>query len=100
MKKQIARISPTQTAKVFGLLSFIISLPVMAMQVMPLMNSGTGFKLRAVSGLLLATPFMYAVAGFVVALFAALLYNLLARLVGGLEFTVEEIGGAPTVVEG
>ena len=84
----------------FGLLSFIISLPVMAMQLMPLMNSGTGFKLRAVSGLLLATPFMYAVAGFVVALFAALLYNLLARLVGGLEFTVEEIGGAPTVVEG
>ena len=100
MKKQIARISPTQTAKVFGLLSFIISLPVMAMQLMPLMNSGTGFKLRAVSGLLLATPFMYAVAGFVVALFAALLYNLLARLVGGLEFTVAEIGGAPTVVEG
>jgi hypothetical protein len=100
MKQQIARISPSQTAKMFGLLSFVLSLPVMAVELLPLINSGTGFKLRAVSGLMLATPFLYAVAGFVIALFAAVLYNLVARLVGGLEFTVEETGGAPTAVEG
>jgi hypothetical protein len=99
MKKQLARISPLQTAKVFGLLSFVIGMPVTAINLMPLINSGAGFKLRGMAGFILATPFLYALAGFVVALVAALIYNLMARTVGGLEFTIEEVAGPATVVD-
>lgn len=88
MKKQISRITPIQTAKVMALLYFAISLPMIAL--MSLFYSFMPGP-RAPIGMMFILPFLYAIFGFIFTVFGAWIYNLIARWVGGIEFTVSEI---------
>ncbi|GAC1524737.1 MAG: hypothetical protein NVS3B11_25640 [Collimonas sp.] len=88
MKKQISRISPVQTAKVMALLYFAISLPMIA-----LMGLFYAFMPgpKASIGMMFMLPFLYAIFGFIFTVFGAWIYNLVAKWIGGIEFTVSEI---------
>jgi hypothetical protein len=92
MKKQISRISPVQTAKVIALLYFVISLPFIALMslfvaLMP------GVK-PPMMGMMYALPFFYLIFGFIFTIVGAWIYNLVAKWVGGIEFTTTEIENA------
>lgn len=83
MKKQIVNISPIQTAKVFALLYFLISLPFAGFMAITLFFSaaptpGIGF--------LVLFPFMYLIFGFVFTAIGAWAYNIVAKRVGGIEY--------------
>lgn len=89
MRKQITNISPLQTAKVFAVLYFVIALPfLLLMLVMP------GPKPPFFSGFLFAMPFFYALFGFLFTLLGAWVYNFVAKHVGGIEFTTQEVDDA------
>lgn len=90
MKKQIRRISLMQTAKVIAALSFLVSLPfllLMAVQMVAMPSRRPPFF----GGFMLILPFFYAFFGFLVTLFGAWVYNLLAKRIGGVEFTVDDV---------
>ena len=95
MKKQITNVSPVQTAKVFAALYFVITAPfaiifgliaavssIFATTPMP----GTGFSIAAA----VVIPFLYAIFGFIFAVFGAWVYNFVAKHIGGIEFTTTE----------
>ncbi|MDX8400547.1 MAG: DUF3566 domain-containing protein [Gallionellaceae bacterium] len=91
MKKQITNISPFQTAKVAALLYFVISLPfVVIMGLMFAFAPGPKPAMMGV-GMMIAIPFCYLVIGFIFTIIAAWVYNIVAKLVGGIEFTTTEI---------
>ena len=84
MKKQIINISPIQTAKVFALLYFVISLPLVGfmaitMSFSPAPKPGLWF--------LIVFPFVYLIFGFIFTAFGAWVYNFIAQWVGGIEYT-------------
>jgi hypothetical protein len=88
MKKQIINVSPFQTAKVFAVLYFLISLPFVAfMAIMfilsPAPNQGLGF--------LIIFPFMYLIFGFIFTAIGAWIYNFVAQWIGGIEYTSVDI---------
>ncbi|SFB39094.1 hypothetical protein SAMN04515620_1622 [Collimonas sp. OK607] len=88
MKKQISRISPFQTAKVLALVYFAISVPVIAlMSLFYALMPGP----KAPLGVMFILPFLYLIFGFIFTAFNAWIYNLIAKWVGGIEFTVSEI---------
>lgn len=89
MKKQITSISPFQTAKVLALLYFALSLPFIVL--MGLMFSFTPGPKPPMMGMLLAMPFFYLIFGFIFTVIGAWIYNLVAKWVGGIEFTTSEI---------
>lgn len=84
MKKQIIKISPIQTAKVFAALYFLMSLPVVALTAImflfsPYPTPGLGF--------LILFQLLYLAFGFIVAATGARIYNFAAKWVGGVEYT-------------
>jgi hypothetical protein len=100
MKRTLKRIAPLQFGKIVGLLYGLIALLfapfilafTIIMSLMPehaqqgpptIVLAGVGLILCAV------IPMFYAAMGFVVGLIGAAIYNLLARMVGGIEFEVE-----------
>ena len=88
MKKQILSISPFQTAKVMAVLYFIMSLPFIL-----LMGATFSFipgSRPPMVGMLIFMPVFYTVFGFIFTLIGAWIYNLVARWVGGIEFTTSE----------
>jgi hypothetical protein len=95
MKHQITRVAPLQAAKLMALLCLLFSLPVLVMSLLPLLNT-PGPRLRFVNGFLFALPVIYALAGFIVALVGAALYNLLARRFGGIEITLAPVVDDPS----
>jgi hypothetical protein len=89
MKKQITSISPFQTAKVMALLYFAVSLPFIVL--MGLMFSFMPGPKPPMMGMMFAMPFFYLIFGFVFTIICAWVYNLVAKWVGGIEFTTSEI---------
>lgn len=84
MKKQIINISPFQTAKVFAVLYFVMTLPFIALMAIMFAfspNHGPGL------GFLIVLPFAYLIFGFIFTVIAAWVYNLVAGWVGGIEYT-------------
>lgn len=86
MKKQIIRVSPVQTAKVFAILYFLMSLPMVAFMALtlsfaPAPRPGPGL------GFLIMFPILYLVFGFIFTAIGAWVYNLVAGWVGGVEYT-------------
>lgn len=84
MKKQIISFSPIQTAKVFALLYFVMSIPLVGFMVIsfalsPAPKPGVWF--------LAALPFIYLIFGFIFTALGAVIYNLVAKWVGGIEYT-------------
>jgi len=90
MKKQITSFSPVQTAKIFAALSFVSSLPFMALMLIPMMAM-PGAKPPFFMGFVLFMPVFYAIFSFIFIAVGAWLYNLLAKHVGGIEFTSVEV---------
>jgi hypothetical protein len=84
MKKQIIHISPIQTAKVFAVLYFLMSLPFIAM--MSIMFSFSPAP-RPAMGFLIVFPFLYLIGGFIFTAIGAWVYNIAAKWVGGIEYT-------------
>ncbi|MEO6918727.1 MAG: hypothetical protein ABI171_06860 [Collimonas sp.] len=89
MKKQISRISPVQTAKVVALLYFVISLPFVIL--MSLFFAVVPGVKAPMTGMMFVFPFLYLIFGFIFTVIGAWIYNLVAKWVGGVEFTTTEI---------
>jgi hypothetical protein len=90
MKKQIVRISVLQSAKVAAALYLVISIPMGMLMLTPALmgqSQGPGFSVIT----LLVMPVMYTVFGFIFTMIAAGVYNLVARHLGGFEFTTVEV---------
>ena len=85
MKKQITNVSPVQTAKVIAVLYLVMSLPIVLLMMAFLPSMGMSKMM------LLIAPIMYMVIGFIFTLIGAFIYNFVAGLVGGIEFTVNEV---------
>jgi hypothetical protein len=92
MRKRISRIAPIQLGKVaaifYGLFSILF---VAIMAVASMFGPSQG---RMPFWLLIALPVIYIILGFIFMAVGALIYNLVARWVGGIEFTTEEISDA------
>lgn len=91
MKKQIIRVSPVQTAKVSAVLYFLLSIPLvgfMALSMAFAPGAGPGL------GFLLIFPLLYLIGGFIFTAISALVYNLVAGWVGGIEYTSTAVDGA------
>ena len=88
MKKQIKSVSLVQNAKMVAVLYAIMSLPFMAIMfaIGDLVNMP---GLSLVSGLFFVGT--YVASGFVFALIGGWVYNLVASMVGGFEFTTAEV---------
>lgn len=90
MKKQIINISAFQTAKVFAVLYFLLSLPLIAlMAIMFSFSHNPGPSLL----MLIIFPFFYLIFGFIFTVIAAWVYNLAASWVGGIEYTSTSVEG-------
>lgn len=90
MKKQIIRISPLQTAKVFAALWFAFTIPMILIMAIPMVLMQNSPP-NPFSFFLIAMPFIYALIGFVFTLFGAWVYNFVAARLGGIEFTLQDV---------
>ena len=88
MKKQIINIAPFQTAKVFALLYFILSIPLVGLISASFLLSPA--PVRPPMGILFAMPFFYLIFGFIFTALGAWVYNLASSWVGGIEYTSNE----------
>ena len=87
MKQQIIQVGKLQAAKVAAVLYLIISVPMAAVMIFAPANEGGGFGW----GMFLFLVVGYVLAGAVFSFIGAWLYNGIAKLVGGIEFTVVEV---------
>jgi transmembrane protein DUF3566 len=98
MRKRLTRISPLQLGIVhavfYGLIMLVIFTPIMVLvsifaphaanQQQPPLFFGMGLVMAFIM------PFIYAIFGFIFGVIAAAIYNFVARITGGIEFTVED----------
>jgi hypothetical protein len=94
MIRNVMRISPWQAGKFFAVLYFIMGLifaiPLaLFSSALPEEASG-GFGV----GFAIAVPFIYAICGLIFVPLACLIFNFVAKLVGGLQFEITEGSGA------
>ena len=90
MKKQIVNVSMLQTAKVFAVFYFVVSIPIVGLMALGMMFTPAP---SMGIGMLVIIPIMYAVFGFLFTLLGAWIYNMVASQIGGIEFTTEEVSG-------
>jgi hypothetical protein len=87
VKQQIIHVGKLQAAKVAAALYLILSIPLAAVMVFAPKNGGTAFGW----GVFFLVMVVYVLAGAVFSFIGAWLYNGIAKLVGGIEFTVVEV---------
>jgi hypothetical protein len=87
MTKTLVRIAPLPAAKLAAVFYLLITAPIALLVAVLAMTRGTHGGPPAL--LILLAPLLYAVFGFLFALVAAWLYNVVAGWVGGLEFSTE-----------
>lgn len=87
MLRRVVRISPWQAAKFCAVLYFIMGL-VFAIP-FALFSSATGQGGFGI-GFAIALPFIYGIGALIVVPIGCFVFNFVASLVGGLEFTVSE----------
>ena len=88
MKKQIVNVSAVQSAKVTAVLYLVVSIPIVVVMALFMMVSGIFFQSLL---MLVFAPVMYGVMGFVGTLIAAVIYNLVAARIGGIEYTTSDV---------
>jgi hypothetical protein len=88
MKIQIVNVSVAQSAKVVAVLYTVISLPVLL--IMALAGAFQG-NLGVVLLAVVIAPLIYGVITFLFAGLGAWLYNVVARRVGGFEYSIKEM---------
>ena len=89
MRHQLIRIGPHQAGKILGIMYFLMGLlaaPFFLFGVFFGSEPGLGGLLFAI-----AIPFLYGAIGYVFVALGALVYNALAKVVGGLEITVQAV---------
>ena len=90
--KRLSRIAPWQAGKLFAVIYFAMSLVfVLPLGLVSVFAPMPRF-LRL--GLVVLVPFLYALLALILVPLACWIYNVAASLVGGLEFSVTEDGGA------
>ena len=87
MKQQIIHVGKLQAAKVAAVLYLILSIPLAAVMMFAPMQGGAALGW----GMFFLVVVLYMLAGAVFTFLGAWLYNGVARLVGGIEFTVVEV---------
>lgn len=94
-KRTLKRVAPLSTGKVFCLLYGAMGLILMPIILIVslitsrLPHAQGGLPLVFGVGIALAAPVFYAVLGFLIGVIGAAIYNLVAKLVGGIEVEVE-----------
>jgi hypothetical protein len=92
MNKRLSRIAPWQAGKLFALIYFFVSLlitiPLLLITAVAPVPHGPGSKVGP--GMLLIFPFIYALAGLIFVPLGCWIYNLAAKLVGGLQVSVTD----------
>jgi hypothetical protein len=91
VKSQISHISVVQTAKIFAVFSLVTSIPLLLLQAIPVIAL-PGPRPPFFGSFVVLMPIFYALSTFMAVALAAWLYNVLARYIGGIEFTSREIG--------
>jgi hypothetical protein len=98
MKSQLIRISPLQTAKVSAILYFIMgalfAIPSGLFMMLSVPPEGAEQGGSFGIWMMIAMPFMYAIMGFILIPICCWVYNITAKWVGGIEFTLQESEGA------
>ncbi len=92
MAKRVSRIAPWQAGKLFAVIYFMLSLLLvipmaLVISFAPLPASG---KPPFSSGALIFLPVLYALAGLIFVPLGCWVYNLAAKLVGGLQISVTD----------
>jgi len=87
VKQQIIHVGKLQAVKVAAVLYLILSIPLAAAMVFAPANEGGGFGW----GMFLFVVVGYVLAGAIISFLGAWIYNGVARLIGGIEFTVVEV---------
>ncbi|MFL6657785.1 MAG: hypothetical protein ACJ8GW_06930 [Massilia sp.] len=94
MKKQLVRISLLQSAKVAAAMYFVISLPFAALIALFGMMMPSGMPgMHSGMSMVIILPICYAIFGFLFSLLGGWIYNVVASMIGGIEFTTEEVSG-------
>jgi hypothetical protein len=92
MIKRLARIAPWQAGKLFAVIYFFLSLlfiiPMFFMMTLAPPPPGPGRHFSP--ALLIFFPFLYALAGLIFVPLACWIYNVAAKVVGGLEVSVSD----------
>jgi hypothetical protein len=99
MKKQLTYVAPLKAGVVLavlyfagGLIGAIIALPFLFLARAASQASVPGFS----PVWLVFIPVGYGILGFIVGIIAAALYNLVAKLTGGIEFELKDVPAPPT----
>jgi hypothetical protein len=94
--KRLNRIAPWQAGKLFAVVYFVLSLifvvPLELIALLVPTPTGPGPHLRP--ALILLFPFLYALAALVFVPLGCWIYNVAAKLVGGLDITVTDTADA------
>ncbi len=92
MNKRLSRIAPWQAGKLFAIVYFFLSLlfviPMALIMTLAPRPPGAGAKFGPV--MLIVFPFLYALAGLIFVPLGCWLYNMAAKLVGGLKVSVTD----------
>ena len=86
MRQQVTRVGPHQAGKILGIMYFLMGLlfaPVFLFGALLGKDAGLSGVLFAI-----AIPFLYGAIGYVFVALSAIVYNVLARFVGGIEIDV------------
>jgi hypothetical protein len=90
--KRLSRIAPWQAGKLFALIYFFFSLlfviPMALLSAVVPMPAGPGHRLG--TGFLIFLPFLYALAGLIFVPLGCWIYNMAAKVVGGLQVSVTD----------
>jgi len=93
MKRQLTRISILQSSKIITALYAILGL-VYSLIGVPMILLG-GDELRIIGVIYLIMPVFMAIFGFIGFVIFAALYNLMAGVLGGIEYEVTEVSALP-----
>jgi hypothetical protein len=98
MKKQLTHITPLKAGLVLGTMYGFVSLIIVPFILLAAgMTAGQpGFPHPFIftAGIAIIAPFLYAIVGFIAGALSALIYNLIAKWTGGLEFEVKDLPAA------
>jgi hypothetical protein len=90
--KRVSRIAPWQAGKLFALIYFFLSLlfvvPLVLVSALVPIPAGPGHRLG--TGFLIFVPFLYALAGLIFVPLGCWIYNMAAKVVGGLQVSVTD----------
>ncbi|MES2307340.1 MAG: hypothetical protein V4507_00620 [Verrucomicrobiota bacterium] len=88
MKKQITRISPHQTSKIVAILYSAVTVIFIPIGIAVYLAGG---KQKSLGLFLILAPLIYGVISYLMFGFVCLVYNLVAKRFGGVEFEVKEV---------